>query len=33
MITHRDALLKYCDDVIVVKKNRDEKEKENKVEK
>lgn len=31
MITHRDALLKYCDDVIVIKKNRDEKE--NKVEK
>lgn len=32
MITHRDALLKYCDDVITIKKNRDEKINENKVE-
>ncbi len=22
MVTHREALLKYCDDVVVIKKNK-----------
>jgi ABC-type lipoprotein export system ATPase subunit len=25
MVTHREALLKYCDDVVVINKNKEQK--------